>query len=49
MFPARIPAVKQRVKQSDVSALEPIARRIARLDEPAKIAEQVEKLNALQQ
>jgi phosphotransferase system enzyme I (PtsI) len=49
MFPARIPAVKQRVKQSDVSALEPIARRIVRLDEPAKIAEQVEKLNALQQ
>ena len=49
MFPARIPAVKQRVKQSDVSEIEPIARRIARLDEPAKIAEQVEKLNALQQ
>ncbi|MDR2113584.1 MAG: phosphoenolpyruvate--protein phosphotransferase [Candidatus Accumulibacter sp.] len=49
MFPARIPAVKQRVKQSDISAIEPVARRIARLDEPAKIAEQVEKLNALQQ
>jgi phosphotransferase system enzyme I (PtsI) len=49
MFPARIPAVKQRVKQSDVSEIEPIARRIARLDESAKIAEQVEKLNALQQ
>jgi phosphotransferase system enzyme I (PtsI) len=49
MFPARIPAVKQRVKQSDVSEIEPIARRIARLDEPAKIAEQVEKLNALLQ
>jgi phosphotransferase system enzyme I (PtsI) len=49
MFPTRIPAVKQRVKQSDVSGIEPIARRIARLDESAKIAEQVEKLNALQQ
>lgn len=49
MFPARIPAVKQRVKQSDVSEIEAIARRIARLEEPAKIAEQVEKLNALQQ
>jgi phosphotransferase system enzyme I (PtsI) len=45
MYPARIPAVKQRVKQSDIIEIEPIARRIARLDEPAKIAEQVEKLN----
>jgi phosphotransferase system enzyme I (PtsI) len=49
MFPARIPAVKQRIKQSDITEIEPIARRIARLDEPAKIAEQVEKLNATQQ
>jgi phosphotransferase system enzyme I (PtsI) len=49
MFPARIPAVKQRVKQSDISALEPVARRIARLEEPARIMEQVEKLNALRQ
>ncbi|MDR2613716.1 MAG: phosphoenolpyruvate--protein phosphotransferase, partial [Candidatus Accumulibacter sp.] len=49
MFPARIPAVKQRVKQSDISEIEPVARRIARLDESAKIVEQVEKLNALQQ
>ncbi|MDR1935613.1 MAG: phosphoenolpyruvate--protein phosphotransferase [Candidatus Accumulibacter sp.] len=47
MFPARIPAVKQRVKQSDISAIEPVARRIARLDESAKIAEQIERLNAL--
>ncbi|MDR2788685.1 MAG: phosphoenolpyruvate--protein phosphotransferase [Candidatus Accumulibacter sp.] len=47
MFPARIPAVKQRVKQSDISEIEPIARRIARLDESAKIMEHVEKLNAL--
>ncbi|MDR3221023.1 MAG: phosphoenolpyruvate--protein phosphotransferase, partial [Candidatus Accumulibacter sp.] len=46
MFPARIPAVKQRVKQSDISGIEPIARRIARLDESAKIVEQVERLNA---
>jgi phosphotransferase system enzyme I (PtsI) len=49
MFPARIPAVKQRVKQSDISAIEPVARRIVRLEEPARIAEQVGKLNALQQ
>ena len=49
MFPAWIPAVKQRVKQSDISGIEPIARRIARLDESTKIVEQVEKLNALPQ
>jgi phosphotransferase system enzyme I (PtsI) len=49
MYPARIPAVKQRVKQSDISAIEPVARRIARLEEPARIVEQVGKLNALQQ
>jgi phosphotransferase system enzyme I (PtsI) len=49
MFPARIPAVKQRIKQSDISEIEPVARRIARLDESAKIVEQAEKLNALQQ
>jgi phosphotransferase system enzyme I (PtsI) len=47
MFPARIPAVKQRVKQSDISAIEPVARRIVRLEEPARIVEQVGKLNAL--
>ncbi|MDR3300397.1 MAG: phosphoenolpyruvate--protein phosphotransferase [Candidatus Accumulibacter sp.] len=49
MFPARIPAVKQRVKQSDISGIEPIARRITRLEESVKIVEQVERLNALQQ
>jgi phosphotransferase system enzyme I (PtsI) len=47
MFPARIPAVKQRVKQCDIAEIEALARRIARLDEPAKIVEQVERLNAL--
>ncbi|MDR3298632.1 MAG: phosphoenolpyruvate--protein phosphotransferase [Candidatus Accumulibacter sp.] len=46
MFPARIPAVKQRVKQCDIAGIEALARRIARLDEPAKIVEQVERLNA---
>jgi phosphotransferase system enzyme I (PtsI) len=49
MFPAQIPVVKQRIKQSDISEIEPIVRRIARLDEPAKIEEQVRRLNALQQ
>jgi phosphotransferase system enzyme I (PtsI) len=46
MFSARIPAVKQRIKQSDISEIEPVARRIVRLEESAKIAEQIERLNA---
>jgi phosphotransferase system enzyme I (PtsI) len=46
MFPAQIPVVKQRVKQSNLSEVEPIARRIIRLDEPARIEEMVKRLNA---
>ena len=46
MFPAQIPAVKQRVKQSDISELSPIVRRILRLEESSKIQEQIERLNA---
>jgi phosphotransferase system enzyme I (PtsI) len=46
MFPARIPVVKQRIKQSNLSEIEPIVRRIARLDEPARIDEMVKRLNA---
>ena len=49
MFPAQIPAVKQRIKQSDISEIEPIVRRIIRLEESVKIEEQIERLNALQQ
>ena len=45
MHPAQIPAVKQKVKQSDISELTPIARRIMRLEESAKIQEQIERLN----
>jgi phosphotransferase system enzyme I (PtsI) len=45
MFPAQIPAVKQKIKQSDISELTPIVRRILRLEEPAKIQEQIERLN----
>ena len=45
MFPAQIPVVKQRIKQSNLSEIEPIARRIARLDEPARIEETVKRLN----
>ena len=46
MFPAQIPAVKQRIKQTDIAEIEPIVRRIVRLEEPLKIQEQIEKLNA---
>ena len=46
MHPAQIPAVKQKVKQSDISEVTPIVRRILRLEESAKIQEQIERLNA---
>lgn len=45
MHPAQIPAVKQRVKQSDISEISPIVRRILRLEESSKIHEQIERLN----
>jgi phosphotransferase system enzyme I (PtsI) len=45
MHPAQIPEVKQKIKQSDISELAPIVRRIMRLEESAKIQEQIERLN----
>lgn len=45
MYPSQIPEVKQRIKQSDISELTPIVRRILRLEESAKIQEQIERLN----
>ena len=45
MYPAQIPAVKQRIKQTDISEITPIVRRILRLEEPGKIQEQLERLN----
>ena len=48
MLPAQIPAVKQRIKQSDISEIEPIVRRIVRLEETGKIQEQIGRLNAWQ-
>jgi phosphotransferase system enzyme I (PtsI) len=45
MFPTQIPAFKQRVKQSDISEITPIVRRILRLEESAKIQEQIDRLN----
>ena len=47
MHPAQIPEVKQRVKQTDIGEIAPIVRRILRLEESAKIQEQIERLNAL--
>ncbi len=38
--------VKQRILKSDVNELAPNVRRILRLDEPAKLLEALEKLNA---
>ena len=45
MFPAQIPEVKQKIKQSDISELEPVVRRLLRLEESAKIHEQIDRLN----
>ena len=45
MYPAQIPAVKQKIKQSDISEITPIVRRILRLEEPGKIQEQLDRLN----
>ena len=45
MHPSQIPEVKQKIKQSDISELAPIVRRIVRLEESAKIQEQIERLN----
>ena len=45
MHPAQIPAVKQKVKQSDASELTPLVKRLVRLDDSVRIQEQLEKLN----
>ena len=47
MHPRQLLAIKQRVKQSDIAALVAVVRRIVRLEEPAKIREQVERLNMM--
>ena len=46
MFPAQIPEVKQKIKQSNISELIPAVRRIVKLEESAKIQEALERLNA---
>ena len=45
MYPTQIPEVKQRIKQSDISELEPVVKRILRLEESTKIREQIDRLN----
>jgi phosphotransferase system enzyme I (PtsI) len=46
MHPAHLPAVKQRVLTSDVSAIKPIVDRMRRTDSPAKLAALLDKINA---
>ena len=45
MFSSQIPAFKQRVKQSDISEITPLVKRILRHDEPSKIKELIDRLN----
>ena len=45
MFSSQIPAFKQRVKQSDISEITPLVKRILRHDEPSKIQELIDRLN----
>ncbi|HNN08106.1 MAG TPA: phosphoenolpyruvate--protein phosphotransferase [Azospira sp.] len=45
MHPAQILEVKSRVLKSDVSEIAPQVRKMLRLEEPAKIREQLERLN----
>jgi phosphotransferase system enzyme I (PtsI) len=47
MHPAQILSVKQKIMQSNCSELAPIVRRMLRYEEPGKIREQLEKLNAM--
>ena len=46
MHPAQILLVKQKIMQSNCAELAPIVRRLLRHEEPAKIREQLDKLNA---
>jgi phosphotransferase system enzyme I (PtsI) len=46
MHPSQILKVKNRVLKADVSELAPNVRRMLRLEEPGKLREALEKLNA---
>ncbi len=47
MHPAHLLGIKQRVLTSELAAIQPIADRIRRGDDPARINAQLDKLNAL--
>ena len=46
MHPAHIPAIKQRVLTSEAGSLRPFIERMRRTDDPARLVELLEKLNA---
>jgi phosphotransferase system enzyme I (PtsI) len=46
MHPSQILKVKSRVLKADVNELAPTVRRMLRVDEPAKLREALERLNA---
>jgi phosphotransferase system enzyme I (PtsI) len=46
MHPAQILEVKSRVLKSEVNEIAPAVRKMLRLDEPGKLREALEKLNA---
>jgi len=46
MYPAQILSVKQRIMQSNYAELAPLVRRMLRNEEPGRIREQLDKLNA---
>jgi phosphotransferase system enzyme I (PtsI) len=45
MHPAHVLAVKQRVLTTDVRALDAVAARMRRTDDPVKLAQLLDKLN----
>ncbi|MCK6406989.1 MAG: phosphoenolpyruvate--protein phosphotransferase [Rhodocyclaceae bacterium] len=47
MHPAQILEVKSRILKSDISEIAPQARKLLRLEEPAKIREQLDRLNGV--
>jgi phosphotransferase system enzyme I (PtsI) len=46
MHPSQILKVKSRVLKADINELAPTVRRMLRLDEPAKLRDALERLNA---
>jgi hypothetical protein len=46
MHPSHVPAVKQRVLNSDVKAIKPMVDRMRRADDPDKLVALLDRLNA---